>query len=509
MSEAATTELKLPRTPVAGEPDAGPAPIREGTYWIAVAVLCIVAVSLGPILFTPRDYLYWMALVAVTAVGCALGATLLRRTWWLGERRAGVQHVIRRARSTLEDAWEGATPQTKREFALQLLARLDELQQRVPRAGRDELQGIETDARECGRKRAHWLSTTCIACEGVSSVRQMELWGVPKNYLKGQLQPLLALTQGAEPSASALEQLFDEYDYWEHYTEWYVRRVLPPIVLVLVALFLESLGWALYHAMWRRNLLPGFLLAGASGAALSILLKQSAMVVYGQLIKSWLGMAARFATGLVAATLGFGLLGWGVLGIGFGGGASGDTPVNFATMVRECSSCVDDEQPRVWCDAPAPGKHPPDEHRGRGAPDAGVPADAGPASPPPDDLGAEEATPRKATPDPAKGAGGAKRIKDGGTTPSKSPCSVAWMAGLLGVGLLFGFSERAFMGILANFDGQFGAQEQVTSEAASATPAPAPPQVDARSAPPAAPAAPPAQNDELLDPDPQSARDDH
>jgi hypothetical protein len=51
------------------------------------------------------------------------------------------------------------------------------------------------------------------------------------------------------------------------------------------------------------------------------------------------------------------------------------------------------------------------------------------------------------------------------------------MAGLLGIALLFGFSERAFMGILANFDGQFAAQREPTSKAPAASATPATPPV--------------------------------
>jgi hypothetical protein len=515
-----TTATSPPNRVAGGQLDPGPAPIAEGTYWLAVSVLCIIAVSLGPLLLLNDKRDDWLWVIAGTTVFCPLVAYLMQRYWWLDERRAVVLNVVRHARSALEDSWEQATPSTKQEFGRHLLERLQALEQQVASARRDQLNAIEKAARETGRKRAHWLSDTCIACEGVSCVRQMELWGVPKNYVKGQLDPLLALTQTATPSAAALEQLFDEYDYWEHYTEWYVRRVLPPITLVLVALFLEGLGWALYFGMWRRQLVPGFLLAGSSGAALSILLKQSAMVVYGQLVKSWLGMAARFAMGLVATTVGFGLLGWGVVGVGFGGAGSGEAPVSLAKMVAVCSACVDEKQACIWCDGTAPAEADTGVEPAAGAPDAGAPADAGPEAASGDRAGRASALPaaqRHASPGkvelgagkgnrPSTGTGTGKDASNGKDT-QQLPCSAAWMAGLLGIGLLFGFSERAFMGILANFDSQFGAQREPTSKAPAAAAAPS----AAPAGPPVATPAParPPQNDELLDADPKPAGEDH
>jgi hypothetical protein len=412
------------------------------------------------------------ALAALIGFPCA--ALWMRRRWWLAEQRALVLRVIEHARSLLQDAWQASAPSTGTEFGSLLKQRLEKLEGHVPDAQRDELHTIDRAAREAGRKRAQWLSPTCVACEGVSCVRQMELWGVPRNYVKGQLYPLLALTQGTPPSASALEQIFDEYDYWEHYTEWYVQRLLPPITLVLVALFLEGLGWALYYGMWKRELVPGFLLAGASGAALSILLKQSAMVVYGQLIKSWLGMAARFAMGLVATMLGFGLLGWGLVGIGFGGGASGDTPVSLAAMVAACSTCVDDEHACIWCDTPMPSQ--PGGAAAAEAADAGTPADAGPDASPADTARGGVAAPSTTAKSTPRVKRSSNEKNGSGNAPSDSPCSAAWMAGLLGLGLLFGFSERAFMGILANFDSQFGGRREPEGKAPVAPATPPPPQ---------------------------------
>src|SRR3989442_972088 len=117
--------------------------------------------------------------------------------------------------------------------------------------------------------------------------------------MKAQLQALLAL----EPSKDLqrrfmLEQIFDDFDYWDAYSDWYVQSSLYPTMWVVVIVFAVCFSLSLLSLLESRQTVLGFLLAGGSGAALSILLKLPPMSVYGEAVGAGARMVARFVAGV-------------------------------------------------------------------------------------------------------------------------------------------------------------------------------------------------------------------
>ncbi len=173
----------------------------------------------------------------------------------------------------------------------------------------------------------------------MSAVRQMELWGVPRRYVEGELFGLLAMAQGVQPSAAALEQIFDEYDYWDSYTERYVVHILPLLCWGLVLIALDGLGGAFYWGLVKRELVIAFLLAGATGAALSVLLKLPPLGVYGELVKTGLELLGRFTTGVVMSAAGLGVIALGLLNVPVPVAAGSKEPLTLTLMAERCLAC--------------------------------------------------------------------------------------------------------------------------------------------------------------------------
>jgi hypothetical protein len=362
------------------------------------------------------------------------------------KRRREVQASLADAQLALDLVWirESNDP-----FLTSLKNKLGDLLKRIAAevataTHSEQFTSLAEQIQVCAAKRVYWLDAGQIQTEAEGRLRELEMWGVPQVYFDEHLKPLreavrTALAQ-AEAAADkvdlrkaairraqdALEALLLEYDYWDWYTDGYRKRILPWRYAVLGVLFLSGLVLALFFAFRWRMGVPAVACAGLAGTCVSILLKEEPLVLYRDMIKSWIWAAGRVMTGMVATVVGTGLLASGFISVGFSDdGTKGLVPLH--AVVR---SCLDFQVTT-----------------GDGAsqrPDAGA-ADALPAAVRTVVDAGDKAAAFRPTP----------------TAPERPceknhPCGNGAMLLVLGLAMLFGFSERAFVKVLGQFEQQLG-----------------------------------------------------
>lgn len=369
----------------------------------------------------------------------------------LERRRGEVSASLAEARLTLKLAMAGAGTDDEFHAGLsktvhELLGQLESEVSQEP-SSVQQLDGLATQIHRCEAKRAYWLDAAHIQTEADSCIRELRAWGVPQLYLNEHLQPLHAGVRAALAEAAAtekpairwaalrraqatLEAIFLEYNYWDSYTDEYVQRVLwwrlallgVPGVACLVLSLLAAFAWG------RSILAVG--LAGLAGTCASIVLRQEPMALYGDSIKSWIWAAGRVMTGLVATVIGIGLLASGLISVGFSQDTNGDAQglVPLHAVVRACLD-FEDQPPMVSSSTPADAGAPDAlPVRGQSGVDAGEPARAAQTTPAVADR----------------------------PCPKTRPCGNGAMLLVLGFAMLFGFSERAFVKLLGQFEERLG-----------------------------------------------------
>jgi hypothetical protein len=373
----------------------------------------------------------------------------------LERRKCEAEAALAEVRQTIKLEWSSGDPED-RELKKTIDTTLNDLKTEIERAtSKAQLRSIERRIQQCSSKRAYGLDAPQIQTEADACIREMRTWGVPQGYFDEHLKPLqeavgAALTEACRPgntagcsasmrrAQSTLEEIFDEYAYWDRYTDGYVSHTLWPRVSVLGVLALAALIGALLTGFtsvlpWHSPMLAVFL-AGSAGTCVSILLKQEPMAVYGDLVKALIWAAGRLVTGMLATVIGMGLLASGLINVGFSANPT-DSSGNLRPVHVIVSACL--ELGGTKADA---SKGAADSRPDSGTVDAGVVAadahqvDAGRLAPAP-----SIAPPATALP----------------ACPNNT-CSNAALLLLLGFAILFGFSERAFAGILAQFEDKVG-----------------------------------------------------
>lgn len=258
-----------------------------------------------------------------------------------------------------------------------------------------DFRSIHKRALALSRLRTYILPAPELLVEGLAALGELRDWGVPEAAradLEGILQDVRRSGEaGQSPrelarARSVLNQVLESYDHWDWYVRWYyVQMGVTTVALLAVTLLSLCAAVFCYN---RGHVLLSFVLAGASGTAVSILLKLPPLSVYGE--GSWflVRTASRFAAGVAASTIGCGLLASGIISISM---PSALGPVTPADIIRQCGD--------------------------RGAVVRAAAASSRPES----------------EPAPA------------GYLLAGSPqvdCSMGWMVFLLSVAMLFGFSER-------------------------------------------------------------------
>jgi len=305
-------------------------------------------------------------------------------------------------------------------------------------------QRIARRATDLARLRVYVLPVEDLAIEGRDAYAELGEWQVPAVVLANLQQTLtrdLSGTYSADAQVreeemrrarAGLLKILETYDYWDRYTDWFFAT-LRYALGVLLGVFVLSLAGAV-GLLFTGHVASGFILAGLSGAAVSIMLKLPPLSVFGEFASFAVKMVGRGAAGMAAAAIGLGALAVGLVNIPL---IENGTAVSLSVLINACA---------------------------RADGEAKAPATAASAE---------------------RGAGPALVPSQGGTAPAATTapgCSTVWRLVLLALGMLLGFSERA----LASFeDAAFG-----TQSARRPAPAAGPPVVAPGGPPPAAAGAP-------------------
>ena len=299
-------------------------------------------------------------------------------------------------------------------------------------------------ATDLARLRVYVLPVEDLAVEGRDVYAELSEWQVPAVVLANLHQTLTSDLSGTYSAAAQVREeemrrtrtgllkVVETYDYWDRYTDWFFAT-LRNALGVLFVVFVLSLAGAV-GLLFTGDVGSGFILAGLSGAAVSIMLKLPPLSVFGEVASFAVKMVGRGAAGMAAAAIGVGALSVGLVNIPL---IENGKAVSRSVLINACARADGEAQ---------------------------APATAASAE---------------------RGAGPALVPSQGGTAPAATTapgCSTVWRLVLLALGMLLGFSERA----LASFeDAAFG-----TQSAQGPAPPAVPPAVAPGGQPPAAAGAP-------------------
>jgi len=347
----------------------------------------------------------WLAVgLALAGPGAAYGLAVLRRQFLpaaVSEVKDDVVIELNNWKAEVSDVLFRSTltkdPPDAERVGAELLARLDALIADANTATTTEqLDAIRLRARWVASTRAYIVPAAAIPVEAQDRVDELSSWRLPDEVTKSaaaRLQQLQSIDAKDDLRRRfMLELIYDDYDYWDWYSDWYVSTSLYPTLWALVTLFGAFFTLALLAFFYGHHVVLGVLAAGASGAALSILPKLPPMSVYGEAVGAAARMVARFVAGVAATAMGFGLLATGFVNIGVPVGAGQQSATQFIGVPGLVQVCADE----------------------RSSPDGQSPSAASEA------------------------------LKTG----PHAACTTAGLMLLLAIGIAFGFSERA----LASFE---------------------------------------------------------
>jgi hypothetical protein len=179
---------------------------------------------------------------------------------------------------------------------------------RIEAAPQAERLNLVDSAEELSRLRAYVLPKQEILIEGRLRLGDMTDWSVPGNVtdrLALETIPLLSSTDETVARA-ALRTLYENYDYWDWYTDVHSTsmRLAAAILLALLLLSLTSAVILLHFA----HPYSGLFCAGAAGAFLSVVAKLPPVMSYGETNAYFHRILSRVGVGIAASMIGSGLL---------------------------------------------------------------------------------------------------------------------------------------------------------------------------------------------------------
>lgn len=179
----------------------------------------------------------------------------------------------------------------------------------------DELESLLDKAARLERLRAYVYPPEEIVLEGRSVLSDLTQWGVPASVLTTLQAELVGLLSSINLNVArgALRSLFNEYDYWAWYVDWYAAFMEKVAWTLLI---LEGLTLALaLNRFISGDVLIGFIAAGACGALVSVISKMPPLMADAESDAYVRRIIMRVGTGLVAAVIGGGFLASGILTI--------------------------------------------------------------------------------------------------------------------------------------------------------------------------------------------------
>lgn len=285
----------------------------------------------------------------------------------------------------------------------------------------ESIASLQEQAEGQALMRAYVLAPPAIAQEVRARLVEMREWAVPPSIIDDLEKNVLPAVGNPDVNVAreGLHALLEAYERWSWYVDQYDEKMgtrAKWLVAGVVATLLGALAM-----LWLRWVIPALLLAGGSGALVSILAKLPPLLAYGEAKLQSRGIARRFGAGFAGSAIGCGLLAAGVFSI--------NLPENgtFQEIMGRCGRCE-----RVL---PGSTTVTPSGGNDAGAKDAAIGTVATSGARPRDGAAqsADESDP------PTDG----KPKPDGTQAGTRPTCSPANQLLLIAVAMLLGFSERA------------------------------------------------------------------
>jgi hypothetical protein len=191
-----------------------------------------------------------------------------------------------------------------------------EIEKSVLNAAGEELDTLISRSQDLKNMRAYLLPRHEIEAQGKYVIAELREWSVPQSVLKSIEDDFLNALQKGDLNAAraALYNIFDSSDYWNMYIDWFTG-FMRYIASILMGLMLLSLAGA-FICILHGFATPGFILAGACGALVSVISKLPPLVPYGETAGYIVRIIGRVAVGIAACVIGYGLLASGILTVG-------------------------------------------------------------------------------------------------------------------------------------------------------------------------------------------------
>jgi hypothetical protein len=200
------------------------------------------------------------------------------------------------------------------DFANSIKADFNQLKNDINSAQMDAMDGLVERSRDLKRLRAYVLPAHEIEIQGKSVFAELNEWSVPSsvlNTLKDDILPTLN-NKDIYQARTALYNVFDNSDYWSGYIDWFAQ-FMRYVAGILMFLMLSCLIGSFFFLLNGKGATKGFILAGASGALVSIISKLPPIIPYGETAGYIVRILSRTSTGIAACVIGFGFLASGTL----------------------------------------------------------------------------------------------------------------------------------------------------------------------------------------------------
>ena len=228
-----------------------------------------------------------------------------------------LRNLIREKRATFDEAIEDAKffaagsplPDNIQQHIQFVTAEFDSLLSLLKETAADkDLDFIEVRAEELANHRVYVSPIHDLKIEAAEELEELSSWGVPEESLALIKKWVAKLDEKEVAEAEKrliMLQLIEDYDFWDVYVDWVVKVTT---VMHGVSFSLVVLGLVLSLVLLRNSPVIGFIMAGVSGAAISVLLKIPQVILYKDVWTLVAKFISRIATGAIVSVVGLSLL---------------------------------------------------------------------------------------------------------------------------------------------------------------------------------------------------------
>jgi len=188
----------------------------------------------------------------------------------------------------------------------------------------EDYEHIDERALELLNNRAFLYPDKELGAEVQAKYEEVLSWGVSAEQ-SASIKRALDLIRDRKTSDARkrayLLKVYEDYDALDDYVDWINPRLYKTGIFLLATTILGLAGSILLMTVFGQ-LIPAIIVAGASGAALSILTKLPPQPTkYGDWHKFLLKGLSRFGTGLLASLVGYGLFAANIVNLNIGLGS--------------------------------------------------------------------------------------------------------------------------------------------------------------------------------------------